>query len=488
MIAQYQRVSVADVNRVLRAYLDNRRVVTAYAVPKNAGVTSSGSGQLAKENNEIPPSKHEPLPEWAQHVLDNLHVPEQTFSPADTTLANGIRLIVVPEHISHTVVVDGAIDNDPRVQVPPGKEGVDAVTDGLFAYGTTSYDRLAFARELDRIAASTSAGTDFGLDVLSSDLDRGVALLADQELHPAFRESDFAIVRDQAAGERAGEMTSPDFLAQLALDKALYPASDDTQRRATPKTIGALSLEDVKAWYASAYRPDLTTIVVIGDTTPENAKAVVEKYFGAWKAQGPKPNVNLPPVPQNVSNQTDVPATGRVQSSVRLVETLPIVRTDPAFPLLALANTVLTGGFYSSLLYHDLREVRGYVYDVQSNVAAGRTRSTFGIAYGCDPKNILPAQAQIATILAQLQSTPIEPDRLLRSKALLMGEVPIRESSYDGVTAELLHYATLGLPLDQNVVDAGAELNASSESVRGAIARYVRPDGFVRIVTGPPPP
>jgi len=488
MIAQYQRVSVPDVDRVLRTYLDNRHVVTAYAVPKNAGVTSSGSGQLAKENNAIPPSKHEPLPDWAQHVLDHLHVPEQTIAPTDTTLPNGIRLIVVPEHISHTVVVDGAIDNDPRVQVPSGKEGVDDVTDGLFAYGTTSYDRLAFARELDRIAASTSAGTDFGLDVLSADFDRGIALLADQELHPAFRESDFTIVRDQAAGERAGEMTSPDFLAQLALDKALYPAGDISQRRATPKTIGALSLSDVKAWYASAYRPDLTTIVVIGDTTPESAHAIIEKYFGAWKAEGAKPNVDLPTVPPNAPSQTDVPATGRVQASVRLVETLPIARTDPAFPLLALANTVLTGGFYSSLLYHDLREVRGYVYDVESNVAAGRTRSTFGIAYGCDPQNTLPAQAQIATILAQLQSAAIEPDRLLRSKALLMGEVPIRESSYDGVTAELLHYATLGLPLDQNVVDAGAELAASAESVRAALARYVRPDGFVRIVTGPPPP
>lgn len=486
MVAEYERVSVADVNRVLRAYLDDKHAVVAYAVPKNSGATSSG-GAMAKENNEVPPSKHEPLPSWAQHVLENLRVPEQTISPSDTTLSNGIRLIVQPQEISHTVVVAGEIDNNPSVQVPQGKDGVDDVTAGLFPYGTTTYDRLAFARQLDEIAATTDAGIDFGLDVLSSHFERGVALLADEELHPAFAAADFAVVREQTAAELVGEMTSPDHLADVALNKALYPPDDPSQRFATPKSVGALTLADVKAWYASAYRPDLTTIVVIGDTTPEAAKAIFEKYFGAWKAVGPKPNVELPSAPENAPSQVQVPATGRVQSSVQLIETLPIVRGDPAWAQLQLANTVLTGGFYSSLLYHDLREVHGYAYDVESRVSAGRVRATFGISYGCEPQNVLPAQAQATAILRQLQESPIESDRLLRSKALLMGEVPIRESSYDGVASELLRYSTLGLPLNQNVVDAGSELSATAASVQAALAKYVRPNAFVRIVTGPAP-
>jgi zinc protease len=486
MVAEYERVSVADVNRVLRAYLDDKHAVVAYAVPKNSGATSAG-GAMAKENNEIPPSKHEPLPSWAQHVLENLRVPEQTISPSDTTLSNGIRLIVAPQEISHTVVVAGEIDNNPNVQVPQGKDGVDDVTAGLFPYGTTTYDRLAFARQLDEIAATTDAGTEFGLDVLSSHFERGVALLADEELHPAFAPPDFSVVRDQTAGELVGEMTSPDHLADVALNRALYPPDDPSQRFATPKSVGALTLADVKTWYASAYRPDLTTIVVIGDTTPEAAKAIFEKYFGAWKAVGPKPNVEFPSAPANAPSQVQVPATGRVQSSVQLIETLPIVRSDPAWAQLQLANTVLTGGFYSSLLYHDLREVHGYAYDVESRVSAGRVRATFGISYGCEPQNVLPAQAQATAILRQLQESPIESDRLLRSKALLMGEVPIRESSYDGVASELLRYSTLGLPLNQNVVDAGSELSATAASVQAALAKYVRPNAFVRIVTGPAP-
>lgn len=487
MIAEFENVTVADVNRVLRSYLDEKRVVVAYAVPKNSGAINSGGGELAKENNEIPPSKYEPLPPWAAHVLDNLQVPEQTIAPADMKLANGIRLIVQPEQISHTVVVAGEIQSNAGVQELPGKEGVAGITSSLLPYGTATYDRIALQSALDDIAADAQAGTDFSLDVLASHFERGVQLLADEELHPAFNGADFAIVRGQTAAGLVGEMTSPQHLADVALHKALFPPGDPSQRFATPKSVAALTLDDVKTWYASAYRPDLTTIVVIGDTSPEAAKAIFERYFGGWKAVGPKPNVESPPVPPNAPGDVNVPATGRVQSAVRLVETIGLLRSDPAWAPLELANTVLTGGFYSSLLYHDLREVHGYVYDVGSSISAGKVRATFGIDYGCDPVNVLPAQAQVKAILERLQREPIDADRLLRSKALLMGEVPIRQSSYDGVTEELLRYASLDLPLNQNLLDARAELDATAQSVEAALAKYIRPDAFVRVVTGPAP-
>ena len=111
----------------------------------------------------------------------------------------------------------------------------------------------------------------------------------------------------------------------------------------------------MKAWYARAYRPDLTTIVVIGDTTPEAAQAVFEKYFGGWTRAGPKPNVEPPPVPPNAPSQVErsgdrpraVVGAARRDASASCA-------ADPAWAQLQLANAVLTGGFYSSLLYHDL--------------------------------------------------------------------------------------------------------------------------------------
>ena len=486
MKAQFAKVTTADVNRVLRTYLDNSKVIAAYAVPKNSGAYSSGSG-MAKEDNGIPPSHHEPLPAFAQAILSHLAVPPSSLSPTDTTLPNGLRLIVQPEHITGTVVVSGEILNNPQVQEPAGQEGVADIASQLLPFGTTTYDRVAFQTELDKIAATTSAGTQFGVEALSGDFDRSMQLLADEELHPAFDPKAFAIVQKQTVGSLTGEVTSPDHLTDVALNKALYPPGDPLQRFASPQSAGSLTLDQVKGWYGAAYRPDLTTIVVTGDVTPEQAQAVVAKYFGGWTATGPKPNVYPPPAPANAAAQITVPANGRVQSSVQLVESTDLLRSDPAWAPLQVANTVLTGGFYSSLLYHDLREVHGYAYSVESRFVTGKVRSSFHIDYACDPQNIVPAQSQVAAILTLLQTKPVETDRLLRAKALLMGDVPIRAASYDGVSALLLNYATRDLPLNQGTLDATAELAATKDAVQAALAKYVRPSSFVRIVTGPGP-
>ncbi len=486
-IAAYKRVTPADVNRLFRTDLASSRVVAAYAVPKNLGKMSAGSGTLAKENNSIPPSKHEPLPIWARTVLTHLQVPAQTLHPVQAGLPNGLRIIVQPEHSTSTVTVTGEIENNGQVQAPAGKEGVGAVTGDLFAYGTSSRDRLAYQSELDSIAANEQAGTSFSIQMLSNDFEHGVQLLADNELHPRFVPQYFTIVTSQEVGALTGEVNSPDHLAAVATAKGLYPPGDPAQRFATAATVGALSLDDVKQYYARAYRPDLTTIVVVGDVTPARALHVVAKYFGAWSARGPKPQTEPPAVPANKGGATDVPATGRVQSSVQLIETTAIKRTSPDWPALQVADTILTGGFYSSLLYHDLREVKGYVYYVSSGLSTEKTRSTFSVSYGSDPAKILPAQQLVVADLRRMQSQLVAADRLLRAKAQLMGDIPIGLESYEGVGSTLQHYASLELPLNQNLIDARHELSVTAAQVAAAMRRWIRPSDFVRVVTGPSP-
>lgn len=480
-------VTVADVNRVLRKYLIAQNSITAFAIPKNLGkVNTNAPSGPAKESNKITITHHDPLPSWAIAAFKNVQVPKPTIDPVVSILPNGIRLIVQPEHVTHTVIVRGSVQSNEAIQAAPDKLGVGDITAGLFPYGTATYDRIALREQLDKIAAEVSAGTDFTLDVLSNQFDRGMQILAEEQLHPAFPETAFATVKQQEVGALTGQATAPDHLTEVALNKALYPADDPTQRFATATTAGAVTLPDVKSYYASVYRPDLTTIVVIGDTTPAAALALVEKYFGGWTATGTKPDVFLPAVPPNKAADINIPAQGRVQSDVHLAQVNALGRGDPDWATLALANAVLGRG-ETSMLYHDVRDVHGYVYSIYSRLDSHRNRSTFEIGFASDPNKVNPAQHLALADLQQIGSTPIEAGTLQRAKAMMIAAIPLRMTSFDAVASQLINFAELGLPLDQPTIDARRELGASAPAVRAAVKKWIRPNDFVRIIQGPPP-
>lgn len=481
-LAGLEKVTVDDVNRVLRTYYDNATATVAIATPKEA--SGSAFGGREGEDNTLTPAANTTLPAFAKNVLAQLHVPESTVAPSVQTLPNGLKLIVVQSAITPTVVLRGQIRNNPDVETPPGQEGVDQILGGLFEYGTTTYGRLAYQAELDKIAADVNAGSSFGLDVLSKDVDRGVALLADDELHPALAADAFAIVKQQLVGQLTGAVQGPDYKAQRAMADALYPPGDPGRRTATPQTMQSLTLDDVKAYEQSTYRPDLTTIVMVGDVTPDHARAIVESAFGAWTAHGTPPDVYPPAVARNKPSQAAIPATGRIQSDVRLAQTLPITYNSPDYPVLQLASTALSGGF-GSLLYHDVREVHGYAYSVDTSVSGGHNRSTFTVSFGADPSNVQRAQALIVNDLTAMQKKPLEADRLLRAKALLLGQLPVRSESFDGVANRLLTYSVTDRALDSDVRYARAEFGASGDQVRAAMAKWIQPNGFARVMLVP---
>jgi zinc protease len=407
--------------------------------------------------------------------------------PAVSTLPNGLKLIVQPEKVSRSVSVYGHIRNHPEMTEPRGREGVDSVLEALFSYGTASLDRLAFQKALDDIGAAESAGSDFSLQVLSDHFEAGIRLLADNELHPALPDKAFRIVRQQVAATVAGRLQSPDYLTGQALKQALFPYDDPTLRQATRDSVMALRLPDVRDYFQKIYRPDLTTIVVIGNVTVETAKAVVRKYFGPWEARGPKPDVLLPAVPDNKPSVVAVPNDTRVQDSVILAETLQLNRSDPDYYALELGNHVLGGGFYATRLYRDLREKTGLVYHVDAYFDVGKTRALYVVNYACDPPNVSLAQSIIRRNLQDMQTAPVTPDELKVAKAMTLREIPLSESSLASIAHGLISRTELGLPLDEPSLAARHYLALTADQVKAAFAGRLRPGDMVRVAEGPKP-
>jgi zinc protease len=481
------RVSVADVNRVMKQYLLDSNSITATLVPKPSGEPGSSKGFGGSEQTTSAPTKPVQLPDWAEAKLATPPVPQ--FQPiwTDTRLPNGLRLIVKADRTSPTVTVLGSIRHEPKLQTPVGKDGVADLLGDLFSYGTTSLDRIAFQKALDDIAANESAGFSFSVKVLKENFSRGVQLLADNELHPALPAEAFAVVKRQKAQYVAGQLKSPGYRAERALVVGMFPPGDPQRRETTPPTINAVTLADVKAYHTKTFRPDLTTIVVIGDTTQDEARATIEQWFGAWTAAGATPNVDLPRVGPNKPTATHIPDPSQVQDSVTLAEQVPITRFDPDYYALQLGEHVLGGGFYATRFYHDLRQVSGYVYSVDDSLSADRTRATYEVSYGSDPQNVSKARALVERDLRAMQTDLVTPAELGQAKALLVRQIWLRESSEDSVAGTLLARAGIGLPLDESMRGTSRYLAISAEEIRAAFQKWIRPGDFVQVVQGPPP-
>jgi zinc protease len=484
-IEAIRKVTVADVNRIAREYLVNETATTAVLTPRPSGAQVSGKGFGGGESFAPKRAKPARVPAWAKKALTTPVLPASRVKPVDVLLPNGLRLIVQPETISRTVTVSGRVRSNPDLQAPMGKEGVDRVLGDLFPYGTATLDRLAFQEAQDNIAATISAGTSFSLRVPAEGFDQGVRLLAENLLRPALPGNAFGIVRQQTASTVEGELKSPDHLSRRALRTGLYPKGDPALRQATPATVAGLTLEDVRAYHGKVFRPDMTTIVVVGDVTPERAKAVIGNDFAGWKAEGPKPEIDPPAVPPNVPSFVAVPDANRVQDEVTLAETLGVTRDHPDYYTLQVGTHVLAGAFYATRLYRDLREQTGLVYVVEAMLKAEKTRSVYAVFFGCDPPNVSKARDIVERDLREMQTIPVSADELRQAKTLLIRKIPLSESSVDGIAGTLLDLSQRDLPLDEPVRAANRYRRITAEQVRAAFRMWVRPAYFVQVTLGP---
>ena len=482
----YAKVTVEDVKRLARELL-SAEAVTGILTPQPGSTPPSRSSFGAVESFAAAPDHPVTLPDWAAQALLTPTAPPPVAPPDVSVLPNGLKLIVVPQTVSHTVSVFGRVRQVTELQQPPGQEGVAALTDRMFAYGTQTRGRIALQTALDELAAQEFAGSSFSLKVLTPQFAAGMALLAEHELRPAFPEEGFRVARSQLAQSVAGGLRSPDYAFGRAIGTALLPTNDPALRQATPESIGALTLQDVQAYYRAAFRPDLTTIVVLGEITPAEARRVVMEQFGAWARPDAAPPGELPQVGPNAPSQARVPDGTRLQDRVAMTQVVGLPVTSPDRYTLELGNTILGGGF-SSRLYKDLRVRTGYVYSVSSVFNWQRTRARYTVSFGADPGNVDKARALVSQNLRELQTTPVSEAELLRAKAEIMRQLPMLRASVGTTASVLLRRDELGLPLDSDQAAAQAYLAVTAPAIQQAFKTWLRPEGLAEVIQGPATP
>ncbi len=482
------KVTLADVNRVAKRYFDPSTAIVGELTPTENGSSQAPNNERGKESPVSDRPVTTKLPSWAQPLLTDVASTTATTHPTDETLPNGIRLIVQPESISNSVLVVGNVRTNPAIQEPQGKEGIAIALDGVFAYGSMAHDREAFQKQLDDIGASVAGGTHFAAQATADRFERTVDLLAENVLTPRLDAETFATARELAVQQVATSQSGSHTVAQRLLREKLYPAGDPDLRDPEPRSMARFGLSDARAYYDAIFQPTQTTIVVVGNVTPSQARRAIEHAFGTWKATGTVPDLTLPKIPQNAPATVGISPQGMSQSLVTLAQTVQLAPDAQDYYALDLANTILgggNGGAQQTRFFRDLRQNRGLVYYVGSRLGVGPTRGRFEVTYGCSKANLKTVEDLVVADIARLGKEPPSPFELGLNKASLVRRIAVNGADARAIADSLLALAQAKRPLDQPAQSAAKYRAVTAEAVSAATARYLRPDGFVRLIEGP---
>jgi zinc protease len=342
------------------------------------------------------------------------------FDATETTLPNGLKVIIVPTGFPNLVSLRISVQAGSRNEVEPGKSGFAHFFEHLMFRGTPQTPPARFREITARAGArdNASTGDDFTqyyATFAKEDLDRIIGLYADMFQHLQYSEADFKTEARAILGEYNKNSAEP-------LEKLFEVQRDRFYRTHTYRhtTMGFIAdIENMPNEFAYSrlfferwYRPELTTVVIAGDVAPAQALSVVRKHWGGWQI-GTRSEVEVPR-----ENATQGPHYVHVPWTS---DTLPLVTVGflgPAFDentTDSAAMAIIAALYFgrTSDLYKRLVVAEQKVDELDVDIPTGIDPSLFTIvARVKSPSDVEYVRDQILQSAARARAFPVDRDRL----------------------------------------------------------------------------
>jgi len=378
--------------------------------------------------------------------------------PQVKTLKNGVTLYVVPKHAAVTTL--SVVVRHGASSLPLGKSGLAALTARMLTEGTRKRSSLALAEASESLGSTleADAGRDeshVALAVLTSDVSRGLELLAEVAFTPAFRAKDFERVKAEWLDGLRAERQEPPRLASLAALRSLLGPIAGAPVSGSIPDVEKLKVSDLAQFHEQAYVPSNLAVIAVGDLTLPALEPDVERLFG--HAAGPAyPPPTLTPTPEKPSKLRllIVDRKDAVQTSIFAVQSFP-KRAEPGFEAREIMGTLL-GGLFTSRLNLNLREKHAFTYGVHGQAIASRLWGAFFVA--TDVKTETTADS-LVEMLAELERAR-DPGR----------GAPIQEQETARARTDLMH--ALGARLEHT--------SQIADSARTLFAEQLSPDYYAK--------
>jgi predicted Zn-dependent peptidase len=305
--------------------------------------------------------------------------------PFETTLPNGLRVLILEDHRFPLVTVNLLILGAGATAEPADVPGLASTTAAMLHEGTTTRSSKQIAEETEKLGAEIAFYAPFGgtaasmtASGLSDNFNDWFALALDELLHPSFPSDELAKWKQRAAVRLRQQRSSPQFLMRERYSLAVYCANPDEPSSClpearvseTPASVEAMTAERLAAWHDARFVPQNAILAVAGDVETKSLVAKLTSDLAAWKRTD---LADQPPPPTRAVSDRHIYLVDRpnsVQTTLWLGN-IAIDRRDPDYIPVVVANRIFGGG-PAARLFLNLREEKGYTYGVYSYFNAVR--------------------------------------------------------------------------------------------------------------------
>jgi zinc protease len=399
-------------------------------------------------------------------------------------LDNGLNVVTVPFDSPGIAAFYIVVRVGSRNEVEKGLSGFAHFFEHMMFRGTDKYPNEKYTAILKSTGASANANTSNDRTVYhmtgnADKLDIMFELEADRFENLNYSEHDFKTEAGAVKGEYTKNFASP----YQRLEEATVNTAFDVH---TYKHTTMGFFEDIvdmpnqyeysRNFFKRYYRPEYSTIVVVGDVTPEKVNALAQKYFGNWARGNFKPNIPVEP------KQTETRFTHLQDGSIPPV--LSLNYKGPAFndreidmPTLDVLSTILfseTSDLYKKLVIEEqkVRWMGGGAFD-------SRDPNLFNIIASLVKKEDLQyVKDEIVKALENVKTNGVNEKILKETKSNLKYRFAMNIDNPSGIANSLCHYIELtGDPETINRLYAQYD-KVSIDDIKNVANHYFVPTGL----------
>jgi zinc protease len=404
----------------------------------------------------------------------------------ESRLPNGLTIMLAEDArfplVTTRLVFLAGNKRDPK-EIP----GLAAAVASMLMQGTSKLTYQQIAEDLDNLGGTLTANT--GADsltveasVLAENAERMLALVSDISRNAVFPTNELNLYKQNRKQTLMNQHSQPAFLANEEYRKVLFGDTPYAHVGPTAESIDKIDQKALEDFRDTLLVPNNAYLILVGKL-PARAEILktIDREFGRWE-QRKVPAYTAPKPPDSKRELVLIDRPGSVQADMRMGKIAATYNDPDYFP--ENVGAIIEGGGPSSRLFLDIREKRGFAYDVHTEVSALADGGNFSAVTQVRNEVVADALQGILDHLDRMAKEPVERQELSDAKSYANGIFLLGMEPQRGLADKLAQIKVMNLPKNYLETYTTKINSVEPDQIESAAKKYMATGNDAIVVVG----